>query len=93
VDAARPGAPLRPVGRSTGSPRRRRPKSQWIHRHLTLYGSWTFSSVGLEECARFVVDRQVPLDRLITHRFHLDQAVGAFQEFDKGKTGKCVFVL
>jgi threonine dehydrogenase-like Zn-dependent dehydrogenase len=39
------------------------------------------------------VDRQVPLDRLITHRFHLDQAVEAFQEFDKGKTGKCVFVL
>jgi threonine dehydrogenase-like Zn-dependent dehydrogenase len=39
------------------------------------------------------VDRQVPLDRLITHRFPLDQAVEAFQEFARGETGKCVFVL
>jgi threonine dehydrogenase-like Zn-dependent dehydrogenase len=69
------------------------PSPDIIHRHLTLYGSWTFSSIGLEECARFIVDRQVPLDRLITHRFRLDQAAAAFQEFDKGQTGKCVFVL
>jgi hypothetical protein len=35
---------------------------------------------------------RIAFDRLITHRFHLDQAVEAFQEFDKGETGKCVFV-
>ncbi|MBV9173565.1 MAG: zinc-binding dehydrogenase [Chloroflexi bacterium] len=69
------------------------PSPDIIHRHLTLYGSWTFSSVGLEECARFIVDRQVPLEGLITHRFRLDQAVVGFQEFDKGETGKCVFVM
>jgi threonine dehydrogenase-like Zn-dependent dehydrogenase len=69
------------------------PSPDIIHRHLTLYGSWTFSTLGLEECARFIVDRQVPLDRLITHRFRLDQGDEAFQEFDKGETGKCVFVL
>jgi threonine dehydrogenase-like Zn-dependent dehydrogenase len=69
------------------------PSPDIIHRHLTLYGSWTFNTIGLEECARFVVQRQVPLKELITHRFRLDQAVEAFAEFDKGETGKCVFVL
>lgn len=64
-----------------------------IHKHLTIYGSWTFSTVGLSECARFIIDRQVPIDRLITHRYRLDQAVEAFQEFDGGATGKCVFVM
>jgi threonine dehydrogenase-like Zn-dependent dehydrogenase len=64
-----------------------------IHKQLTIYGSWTFSTVGLEECARFIVDRRVPLDRLITHRFTLDQAAEAFQLFDTGVTGKCVFVF
>ena len=48
------------------------------YRHLTLYGSWTFNTIGLEECARFVVQRQVPLKELITHRFRLDQAGEAF---------------
>lgn len=69
------------------------PSPDIIHRHLTLYGSWTFPMVGLEECARFVVDRQVPLDRLITHRFSLDQAEEAFRVFDGGATGKCVFEM
>ncbi|MCC6626424.1 MAG: zinc-binding dehydrogenase [Chloroflexi bacterium] len=64
-----------------------------IHKHLTIYGSWTFSTVGLAECARFVVDRQAPLERLITHRFRLDQAEEAFRLFDGGATGKCVFVM
>jgi threonine dehydrogenase-like Zn-dependent dehydrogenase len=67
------------------------PSPDIIHRHLTLYGSWTFPTVGLAECARFVVDRAIPLARLITHRFSLDQAEEAFRTFDGGATGKCVF--
>ncbi|HUX88895.1 MAG TPA: zinc-binding dehydrogenase [Chloroflexota bacterium] len=69
------------------------PSPDIIHRHLTLYGSWTFPTVGLEECARFVIDRQVPLDKLITHRFRLEQAEEAMRIFDGGATGKCVFVM
>lgn len=69
------------------------PSPDIIHRHLTLYGSWTFPTVGLEECARFVVDRGVPLHKLITHRFRLDQAEEALRIFDGGATGKCVFVM
>jgi threonine dehydrogenase-like Zn-dependent dehydrogenase len=67
------------------------PSPDIIHRHLTIYGSWTFPTVGLAECARFVVDRHVPLHRLITHRFRLGQAEEAFRIFDAGTTGKCVF--
>jgi threonine dehydrogenase-like Zn-dependent dehydrogenase len=48
-----------------------------LRRQVTLFGSWTFSSVIQAECARFVVKRQVPLARLITHRFRLDVAEAA----------------
>src|SRR5262249_13242097 len=44
---------------------------QIIHKQLTIYGSWTFSTVGLEECARFVVERRLPLGELVTHTFPL----------------------
>lgn len=64
-----------------------------IHKQLTIYGSWTFSTLGQAECARFVVDRKVPLKRLLTHHFALDQAAEAYQLFDTQTTGKGVFVF
>ncbi len=45
------------------------------------------------EIARFFVETKTPLDKLITHRYSLDQAVEAFREFDSATTGKCVFVM
>ena len=64
---------------------------QIIHKQLTIYGSWTFSLGGLAEVADFVVERNVPLLDLITHRFTLEQAVEAYQLFDGSGTGKVVF--
>jgi threonine dehydrogenase-like Zn-dependent dehydrogenase len=46
----------------------------------------------MEECARFAVDRRVPLKDLITDTFALDSADEAFRLFDKGQTGKCLFL-
>lgn len=66
---------------------------QIIHKQLTIYGSWTFSTVGLDECARFVADRRVPLGALISHTFGIEDAAEAFRLFDTGKTGKCVFTF
>ena len=64
-----------------------------LRRQLTLLASWTFSVIGQEECARFVAERQIPLARLLTHRFALDQAAEAYRLFDTQTTGKGVFVF
>jgi threonine dehydrogenase-like Zn-dependent dehydrogenase len=64
-----------------------------IRRQLTIHASWTFSSVGQAECARFIADRKVPLDQLLTHRFRLDQADDAYRLFDTQTTGKGYFEL
>jgi len=65
--------------------------AQIIHKQLTIHGSWTFSTSGLAEAARFVVERGVPLTELITHRYRLEDAVNAYQLFETGRTGKVVF--
>jgi threonine dehydrogenase-like Zn-dependent dehydrogenase len=64
-----------------------------LRRQLTILASWTFSTVGQEECARFIADRRIPLARLLTHRFKLDQAAEAYELFDTQTTGKGVFVF
>jgi threonine dehydrogenase-like Zn-dependent dehydrogenase len=64
-----------------------------LRRQITLHASWTFSNTGQEECARFVSDRKVPLGRLLTHRWRLDQAEEAYRLFDTQTTGKGVFVF
>jgi threonine dehydrogenase-like Zn-dependent dehydrogenase len=64
-----------------------------LRRQLTVHASWTFSAVGQEECARFVADRKIPLKRLLTHRFRLDQAEEAYRLFDTQTTGKGVFMF
>jgi threonine dehydrogenase-like Zn-dependent dehydrogenase len=64
-----------------------------LRRQLTIVASWTFNTVGQAECARFIADRKVPLKRLLTHRFALDQAADAYRLFDTQTTGKGVFVF
>ena len=43
--------------------------------------------------ARFIAEREIPVDRLFTHRWRLDQATEAYQLFDKQTTGKGVFLM
>jgi threonine dehydrogenase-like Zn-dependent dehydrogenase len=64
-----------------------------LRRQLTVHASWTFSNTGQEECARFVADRKIPLKKLLTHRFRLEQAEAAYQLFDTQTTGKGVFTF
>ncbi len=63
-----------------------------LRRQITLIGSWTFSTVGQADCARFVADRGIDVDRLFSHRWRLDQAEEAYRLFDQQKTGKGVFL-
>ena len=39
-----------------------------LRRQVTLVGSWTFSKQGQAECAEFVAERKVDVERLFTHR-------------------------
>jgi threonine dehydrogenase-like Zn-dependent dehydrogenase len=64
-----------------------------IHKQLTMYGSWTFSTVLMAECARFAVDRRVPVRKVFTDMFTIDQAHEAFQRFETRAMGKGVFVF
>jgi threonine dehydrogenase-like Zn-dependent dehydrogenase len=49
--------------------------------------------VQQEECARFVADRGIDVDRLFTHRFRLDEAEAAYELFDTQTTGKSVLMV
>jgi threonine dehydrogenase-like Zn-dependent dehydrogenase len=64
-----------------------------LRRQVTLIGSWTFSSVGQMDCARFVAERGIALKKLITERWRIDQAAEAYRLFDRQSTGKGVFVF
>jgi threonine dehydrogenase-like Zn-dependent dehydrogenase len=64
-----------------------------LRKQLTIIGSWTFSSIGQAECAEFVADRKIAVDRLFTHRWKLPQAEEAYRLFDTQTTGKGVFLI
>ena len=64
-----------------------------LRRQITIVASWTFSTVGQAECARFVAERRIDVDHLFTHRWKLDQAAEAYRLFDKQNTGKGVFLM
>ena len=61
-----------------------------LRKQLTLIGSWTFSAMGQAECARFVADNGVDLERIFTHRWKLGQVDEAYKVFDTQSTGKGV---
>jgi threonine dehydrogenase-like Zn-dependent dehydrogenase len=64
-----------------------------LRRQASVIASWTFSSVGQEECAQFIVDRGIKVDDLFTETWRLDQAEEAYKLFDTQTTGKGVFLL
>ncbi len=64
-----------------------------LRRQITLIASWTFSTVLLAECARYVADRGIAVDRLFTHRWTLAQGADAYRLFDTQTSGKGVFVM
>lgn len=62
-----------------------------IMKQLTLTGSWLYNIGLYEEVVDFVLEKELPLERLVTHRFRIDQAIEAFELFDSGKCGKVLF--
>jgi threonine dehydrogenase-like Zn-dependent dehydrogenase len=64
-----------------------------LRKQLTIIGSWTFSAMGQAECARFVVDNKIELEKIFSHRWKLDQASEAYRVFDTQSTGKGVITF
>lgn len=61
-----------------------------LRKQLTVIGSWTFSAMGQAECARFVADNRIALERIFTHRWNLEQVEEAYRVFDAQSSGKGV---
>ena len=68
------------------------PSDQIIRKLLTVVGGWYFPLGEWEEIARFVVDHDLPVEKLVTHRYRLDEAPEAFRAFNQRETEKAVFV-
>ncbi len=64
-----------------------------LRKQLTLVGSWTFSAMGMGECARFIADNGIKLERIFTHRWGLEQADEAYRVFDAQSSGKGVILF
>ncbi len=69
-----------------------KPSEQLIRKQLTLIGSWYFPIQEYEEITEFIVRKNVPVEKLVTHTFRLEEAEKAFRLFDERKTEKAVFV-
>jgi len=64
-----------------------------LRRQVTLIGSWTFSAMGMLDCARFIANNKIDLEKIFSHRWKLEQAAEAYRSFDTQTTGKGVFLL
>jgi propanol-preferring alcohol dehydrogenase len=62
-----------------------------IGRQLTIMGSFVLPIWMVAEMAAFIVRHKIRFDRMVTHRFRIDQAKEAFELFDSGECGKVIF--
>ncbi len=85
---------LRPGGRAVfvgfGSQDKTLNLSDIIGRQLTLMGSFVLPIHMYWDMAKFIVDRNLPLEAMITHRFSIDEGPQAFECFAGGQTGKVI---
>lgn len=68
------------------------PSDQIIRKLLTVVGGWYFPRGEWDEIVRLVVEKKLPVERLVTHTFVIADAPVAFEMFDRRKTEKAVFV-
>lgn len=64
-----------------------------IHNQITIYGSWVTSTKHMEDLVEKLVQWRLKPERIVSHRFTLDQAAAAYQVADEGQSGKVVIVL
>jgi len=64
-----------------------------IHRQLTVQGSWVTSVGRMEELTGLLVHWDLRPERIVTHRFGLDEAAEAYRVADGGSAGKVALVM
>lgn len=65
---------------------------KWISRELTLLGIFDFNSSDIKEAVRLVKNKKINLNRLITHRFNLNNGKKAYNLLQSKKTGKIILL-
>lgn len=66
------------------------PSDQLIRKEANLIGSWYFPIWQYDEINRFIVNKKIPLKKIVTHTFVIDQAKEAYEMFDRRETGAVV---
>jgi len=69
-----------------------RPSDHVIHKKLTILGCWVFNKYDWEEIVTFVLENNVPIEKLATHKYKIEEAATAYQAFDSHVAQKVVFV-
>ena len=90
LDAARRFGSVAFVGESRSTTIN--PSDQIIRKLLKVIGGWYFALWEYPEIAKFIVDHALPVEKLVTHRFSLDDASEAFRAFNARETEKALFV-
>jgi threonine dehydrogenase-like Zn-dependent dehydrogenase len=87
---------VRPFGRVAfvGESRRAEidPSNQFLRKLITVIGAWYFPIYQYDEIAQFLLERNVPVLELISHKLLLDDAPHAFEMLAARSAEKMVFV-
>jgi threonine dehydrogenase-like Zn-dependent dehydrogenase len=86
---------LKPRGQAAvvglGSPDFRMPLMRLVHREITLFGTSIYPDTLFPEICRFVRERAVPLEAVVSHTFPLEEGPEAFRVADRATSGKVMF--
>ena len=91
VDVLRPRGKAAFVGLSRGQ--KSISPEQFLHKEAVLYGSKVMPSGVYWEMTRFMIERGLRFERMVTHYAPLERGADALAQFDAGEPGKFVFVM
>lgn len=69
------------------------PRDHIIAKQLRVYGNWYFPLSMYNDILQIIRLKKVPLEKLVSHRFKLEDAETAFRMFDNKETDKVVFEI
>lgn len=92
-DALRTAAPWGTVGLVGIGSELKFNLGELLRRQLRIIPSWTMSIQGQKACADFIIEHGLDVDALFTDEWTLDQAVVAYEKFNRQSGGKGVFLM